>query len=182
MDSFRRQSNSLEEELECDPADQADYYYLGGESGDTTASRSVLFDGKTPRKNASCFSRVFFFWLNPLVKFTQNNDVLNLENYGILEEKNEVAHQIEKLRSFWEARRANEMGKNGLVYTIFACYKWDLAYLIFCNFCSVCLVFTQPVFLNYLIEYIKDGENRLCKYGINFYDFGDYNGLEWLTE
>lgn len=73
------------------------------------------------------------------------------------------------------------VSKNTLMLAIFQCYKWDLFYLMLCNFFSICFQLAQPFFLYFLIDYIRDGENRVEAWGINFHDFSGVKWMEWLT-
>ena len=98
-----------------------------------------MFEGKTPIARAWWISRVFFSWIGPLMKFAQKHDELAIENYGDIREKDKVDHQIEKLRGFWEADVKRGVSNNTLIFTMFRCYKWNLLYLMLCNFFSICL-------------------------------------------
>ena len=140
-----------------------------------------LFEGKTPMSKAWWIARVFFMWLGPLIKHTQKYGTLKLENYGDMRKKDKVDPQIEKLRAVWQAKSADGTTKNTLMFTIFSCYKWNMIYLMVCNFFSICLMFMQPFFLYFIIDFIKDGENKIesqCK----FHDFSDVQWMKWLTQ
>lgn len=141
----------------------------------------TLFEGKCPIEKAWWINRVFFAWLNPLIKFSMKHGVLKFENYGHINPKDQVSYQIERLRTSWENKVATRVTKNTLIRAIFSCYKWDLVYLMSCNFCSICLMFCQPFFLNYIIDYVNDGENKVYDWGIHFYDFSNIEWMKWLT-
>lgn len=81
----------------------------------------------------------------------------------------------------WDEKRARGPSRNTLILTIFSAYKWELIYLMVCNFCSICFMFMQPLFLYFLIDFIKNGENRVSDWGIHYYDFEDISWMKWLT-
>lgn len=66
--------------------------------------------------------------------------------------------------------------------TIFKCYKWNLLYFMVCNLFSILMMFMQPFFLFYIIDFVKEGENRVLDWGIHFYDFSDVHAMRWLTQ
>ena len=78
-----------------------------------------LFEGKTPIAKSWWISRIFFFWVNPLMSFTQKHEELTIENYGDIRDKDRVGYQIEKLQRIWNTRADRGASKNTLIFAIF---------------------------------------------------------------
>lgn len=132
-----------------------------GRKDDDDDDEPKLYEGKSPLRRAWWISKVFFFWLNPLLSFAAKQKSLKLENYGKLRDSDRAYHQIDKLSGVWQQKSARNVTKNTLIFTIFATYKWNLIHLMSCNFVSNLLMFFQPFFLYFIIAFIKDGENKV---------------------
>lgn len=61
----------------------------------------TLYEGKSPLRKAWWISKVFFFWLNPLMSFAAKHKELKLENYGEMRDSDQAYHQIERLGGIW---------------------------------------------------------------------------------
>lgn len=69
-------------------------------------AKPKLFEGKSPVQNAWWISRVFFTWVSPVMSYAQKYEEMTIDSYGKIRDKDLVDHQIEKLRSSWNARVA----------------------------------------------------------------------------
>jgi len=111
------------------------------------AEKPKLFEGTTQVSKSWWILRIFFSWVTPLMAHAQKYDELAIENYGNIREMDKVDYQIEKLRASWASKVAGGPSKNALIFAIFKCYKWNLLYLMFCNFFSICLTLAKPIIL-----------------------------------
>ena len=60
-------------------------------------------------------------------------------------------------------------------------FKWDLLFWLALSETSVCITMVQPLLIQVLITYIRDGANAWEQYGIHFYKFPDGQWMSWLT-
>ena len=60
-------------------------------------------------------------------------------------------------------------------------FKWDLLFWLALSETSVCITMVQPLLIQVLITYIRDGANAWEQYGIHFYKFPDDQWMSWLT-
>ena len=100
-----------------------------------------LYEGKSPLGKAWWLSKVFFTWLNPLIKFTMKHGSLKFENFGEIRDRDKAYHQIAKLDKVFRARAERGVTRNTLIMAIFSCYKGDLIYLMSCNLASILLMY-----------------------------------------
>ena len=65
----------------------------------------MLFEGKNAHQEASWLSKTLFSWVTPLVKFTNRQGYLKLQNYGELDHKERVEKHMLNLKGIWESKR-----------------------------------------------------------------------------
>ena len=49
--------------------------------------KKELFHGKNPFRKSSCCGRAFFSWVNPLIIYTRKYKHINIEDLGLLDER-----------------------------------------------------------------------------------------------
>lgn len=142
-----------------------------------------LFAGRAPLAKTWWIQRIFFTWLTPLVDHTNQREQISVKEYGLLREQDRIERYIEKLRRRWlrRAARPNAENINSLFWALMGTFKWDLLFWLALSETSVLITMVQPLAIQVLITYIKDGVNAWEQYGIHFYKFPDDHWMSWLT-
>ena len=82
-----------------------------------------LFEGKKVRYNSSWASKIFFGWVEPLVKYANLKDgKLSLDSLGELEESEKVKVYFDKLEKQWDKVKGNNK-ENVLFWTLLTSFK-----------------------------------------------------------
>ena len=68
-----------------------------------------LFEGTEPFFESPTFNKVFFTWLNPLFSYTNTHRTCRIKSLGNLPEDKSTAFFTDKLRPFWEQKKAEAL-------------------------------------------------------------------------
>ena len=64
-----------------------------------------LFETKMQQYSASCISKIFAFWVRPLIDFVNSGKRLKIESFGELADSQKVQVQLNLLESAWNQRK-----------------------------------------------------------------------------
>lgn len=101
-----------------------------------------VFEGTCPYEKTWWIQRTLFSWVVPLVKYAHKNGKLTTDHFGELSADQDIFIQTEKFRKVWDRKRAGNVTKNTLTWTIVSCYKWNFLYLMLGNLVSSTLNIT----------------------------------------
>lgn len=114
------------------------------------------FDKKNAYESASCWSKLFFSWTSPLLKYSKKNQ-LSIDELGTVRKSHDVKVQHARLVKAWDYYKHGK-SKYGMFKAILRAYRFEYTVAVLWSLVVASLQLISPFLLRWTIEFIGNQE------------------------